>query len=226
MSFSGHRGGRRPWRGSSAFQPSQGPIRTRPAPPLGTLLQALTPEKCIKGKNDIPEKVGITKAKFLLKRDRSLGCSSQGKSFKSSPTHLHARALTHRAVHRYQRDTPWKAFVCTSKCSPVPHKECCNWGIRSRRYTAPATSAYADAASLHNTSNERVCLRLSRCLSNARSEARKLKGSNAFSYQSWHWNTCCNQSAYSVNLLAVSLVLTDQQIAKPLTDQYINRPKT
>jgi hypothetical protein len=65
MSFSGFRGGRRPWRGSSASQPSQGPIRTLPAPPLGALLQALTPEQCTKGEDNGPENVGITNSEFL-----------------------------------------------------------------------------------------------------------------------------------------------------------------
>jgi hypothetical protein len=65
MSFSGFRGGRHPWRRSSASQPQQGPIRTPPTPPLGTLLQKLTPEQCTKDEHDVQKNVGITNAEFI-----------------------------------------------------------------------------------------------------------------------------------------------------------------
>jgi hypothetical protein len=65
MSFHGFRGGGRPWRGSSSSRPSQGPIRTPPAQPLGTLKQKLTPEQCIEDKDEVQEELGITNAEFL-----------------------------------------------------------------------------------------------------------------------------------------------------------------
>lgn len=63
--FRGGRGGRRPWRGSFASKPSQGPIRTPPAPPLGTLLQRLTPDQCAEDKHNTQDELGITNTKFL-----------------------------------------------------------------------------------------------------------------------------------------------------------------
>jgi hypothetical protein len=65
MSFSGYRGGRKPWRGASSSKLSQGPIRTPPAPPLGILLEQLTPDQTHQDKHDSDYKLEITDTKFL-----------------------------------------------------------------------------------------------------------------------------------------------------------------
>jgi hypothetical protein len=65
MSFHDFRGRGRPWRGSLGPRPSQGPIQTPPAPPLGTLLQKLTPEQCTEDEQDVQEEVRITNVEFL-----------------------------------------------------------------------------------------------------------------------------------------------------------------
>lgn len=59
------RGGGRPWRGSSSSQPSQGPIKTPPAPPLGSLLEHLTPEELESDDQDAFKRVAINDVKFL-----------------------------------------------------------------------------------------------------------------------------------------------------------------
>lgn len=52
-------------RWSSSSQPSQGPIKTPPAPPLGSLLQQLTPEQLKGDDQDTPKRVEINDVKFL-----------------------------------------------------------------------------------------------------------------------------------------------------------------
>jgi hypothetical protein len=90
MSFSGYRGGRRPWRGSTISTSSQGPIRTPPAPPLGPLLERLTPDQQHPNKHDIDYKLEITDTKFLASynwtdaKDPSI--IFPGKSKPSKPT--------------------------------------------------------------------------------------------------------------------------------------------
>jgi hypothetical protein len=64
MSFYGPRG-RVPWPGYLGPRPSQGPIRSPPAPPLGILLQKLTPEQCTEDENDVQEELGIKNAELL-----------------------------------------------------------------------------------------------------------------------------------------------------------------
>lgn len=65
MSSFGYRGGRRLWRGSSGSTLSQGPIQTPPAPPLGSLIEKVTPLHCT-GDDDATRKtVSITDTKFL-----------------------------------------------------------------------------------------------------------------------------------------------------------------
>ncbi|KAM0709125.1 hypothetical protein Q7P35_003161 [Cladosporium inversicolor] len=65
MSFSKPRGGRNPWRRPSTSKPPQGPIRTPPAPPLGTLLENLTPDQFNEAAHDNEDKLEITDPKFL-----------------------------------------------------------------------------------------------------------------------------------------------------------------
>lgn len=65
MQTSSFRGGRRPWRGSSSSQSSRGPIKTLPAPSLGSLLEQVTPEQLRSEDEDAPKRLQITNAKFL-----------------------------------------------------------------------------------------------------------------------------------------------------------------
>lgn len=65
MSSFNHRGGRRPWRGSSGSASSRGRIRTPPAPPLGLLLKQLIPAQCADDDTGAQDKVEITDTKFL-----------------------------------------------------------------------------------------------------------------------------------------------------------------
>jgi hypothetical protein len=63
MQNSSFRGGR--WQGSSSSRSSQGPIKTPPAPPLGSLLQQLTPEQFKSDGHDDSKRVEINEVKFL-----------------------------------------------------------------------------------------------------------------------------------------------------------------
>jgi hypothetical protein len=80
MSSFNYRGGRRPWRGSSGSTSSRGPITTPPAPPLGLLLEQLTPAQCADDGTGARDKVEITDTKFLASynwmdaRDPSIVC--------------------------------------------------------------------------------------------------------------------------------------------------------
>lgn len=65
MRYFDYRGGRRPWRGSSGSTPLQGPIQTPPAPPLGSLLEEVTPLQCTEDDDGAREIVSITGTKFL-----------------------------------------------------------------------------------------------------------------------------------------------------------------
>jgi hypothetical protein len=64
MQTSGFRGSRQ-WRGSSSSQPSQGPIKTPPAPPLGDLLEQLTPAQLESDDEDGPKRMEINNLQFL-----------------------------------------------------------------------------------------------------------------------------------------------------------------
>jgi hypothetical protein len=65
MQTSSFRGRGRSWRGSSSSRPSQGPIKTPPAPPLGFLLQQLTPEQLKGHDQDASKRVEINDVKLL-----------------------------------------------------------------------------------------------------------------------------------------------------------------
>ena len=57
--------GRQPWRGSSSSQSSQGPIKTPPAPPLGDLLEQLTPAQLESDDEGGPKRMEINNFQFL-----------------------------------------------------------------------------------------------------------------------------------------------------------------
>jgi hypothetical protein len=65
MSSFDYRGGRRPWHGFSGSTPLQGPIKTPPAPPLGLLLEKMTPLQFAGDDDGAQEIVSITDTKFL-----------------------------------------------------------------------------------------------------------------------------------------------------------------
>jgi len=57
--------GRQPWRGSSSSQSSKGPVKTPPAPPLGDLLEQLTPAQLESDDEDDNKRMEINNFQFL-----------------------------------------------------------------------------------------------------------------------------------------------------------------